>query len=57
MKDFKSAPWDVYVAALILVAFYVMICVAFPVGMFVFTVTAATILSFFRICHYLINGN
>lgn len=55
--DFKSVPWGVYVAIVILVLFYGMICVAFPVGMFVFTVTAATVLSFLRICHYLINGN
>lgn len=57
MKDFKSVPWGVYVAIVILVAFYVMTAIAFPIGMFVLTVIAATVLSFLRICHYLENGN
>lgn len=55
--DFKSAPWGVYVAVVILVLFYVMMGIAFPMLTFVLTTTIGAVLSFLRICHYLMNGN
>jgi len=55
--NFKSVPWGVYVAVVILVLFYVMMGIAFPLPMLVLTATAAVVLAFLRICHYLMNGN
>lgn len=55
--DFKSVPWGVYVAVVILVLCYIMVSIAFPLVMLVLTATAAIVLSFLRICHYLMNGN
>jgi hypothetical protein len=55
--DFKSVPWGIYVAVVILVLCYIMVSIAFPLVMLVLTATAAIVLSFLRICHYLMNGN
>ncbi len=58
MKErFKDIPWDVKVAAVFLLAVYVLMCMMAPMVGFALTVGIGTILSIARVFHYLIHGN
>jgi hypothetical protein len=58
MKErFKDIPWDVKVAAVFLLAVYVLMCMMAPMVGFALTVGGGTILSIARVFHYLIHGN
>ena len=55
--QFKDIPWDVKVAAVFLLAVYVLMCSMAPIVGFALTVGIGTILSIARVSHYLIHGN
>ena len=55
--QFKDVPWGVWVAAVFLLAVYVLMCSMAPMVGFALTVGIGTILSIGRILHYLSYGN
>jgi preprotein translocase subunit SecD len=54
---FKDIPWGVWVAAVFLLAVYVLMCSMAPIVGFALTVGIGTILSIARVVHYLQCGN
>ncbi len=54
---FKDVPWGVYVAAVFLLAVYVLMCMMAPMVGLALTVGIGTILSILRVLHYLNYGN
>ena len=58
MKErFKDVPWGVWVAAVFLLAVYVLMWVMMPIVGSALTVGIGTILSIARVLHYLSHGN
>jgi hypothetical protein len=58
MKErFKDIPWGVWVAAIFLLAVYVLMWVMMPIVGSALTVGIGTILSIARVLHYLSHGN
>ena len=58
MKErFKDVPWGVWVAAVFLLAVYVLMCFMAPIVGLALTVCIGTILAVIRIAHYLSYGN
>ena len=58
MKErFKDIPWGVWVAAVFLLAVYVLMWVMMPIVGSALTVGIGTILSIARVLHYLSHGN
>jgi Na+/melibiose symporter-like transporter len=55
--QFKDVPWGVWVAAVFLLAVWVLMCFMAPMVGLSLTVGIGTILSIARILHYLSNGN
>ena len=55
--QFKDVPWDVKVAAVFLLAVWVLMCFMAPMVGLALTVGGGTILSIARVIHYLIHGN
>jgi Na+/melibiose symporter-like transporter len=55
--QFKDVPWDVKVAAVFLLAVWVLMCFMAPMVGLALTVGIGTILSIARVFHYLIHGN
>lgn len=53
----KDMPWGVYVAAVFLLAVYVLMCLMAPMVGLALTVGVGTILSILRVLHYLNYGN
>ena len=56
-KLIKDTPWGVIVAAVFLLAVWVLMCFMAPIVGLALTVGIGTILSFVRILHYLSTGN
>lgn len=54
---FKDVPWGVYVAAVFLLAVYVLMCMMAPMVGLGLGVGIGTILSILRVLHYLNYGN
>ena len=54
---FKDIPWGVWVAAVFLLAVYVLMWVMMPIVGSALTVGIGTILSIARVLHYLSHGN
>jgi hypothetical protein len=54
---FKDVPWGVWVAAVFLLAVWVLMWVMMPIVGSALTVGIGTILSIARVLHYLSNGN
>jgi hypothetical protein len=58
MKErFKDIPWGVWVAAVFLLAVYVLMWVMMPIVGSALTVGIGTILAIARVLHYLSHGN
>jgi hypothetical protein len=58
MKErFKDVPWGVWVAAVFLLAVWVLMWVMMPIVGSALTVGIGTILSIARVLHYLSHGN
>jgi uncharacterized membrane protein YGL010W len=58
MKErFKDIPWGVKVAAVFLLAVWVLMCFMAPIVGLALTVGIGTILSIARVLHYLSHGN
>ena len=55
--QFKDVPWDVKVAAIFLLAVYVLMWVMMPIIGSALTVGIGTILAIARVLHYLSHGN
>jgi uncharacterized membrane protein YGL010W len=55
--QFKDVPWGVWVAAVFLLAVYVLMWVMMPIVGSALTVGIGTILSIARVLHYLSHGN
>jgi hypothetical protein len=55
--QFKDVPWDVKVAAVFLLAVYVLMCLMAPMVGLGLGVGIGTILSILRVVHYLNYGN
>jgi hypothetical protein len=55
--QFKDIPWGVWVAAIFLLAVYVLMWVMMPIVGSALTVGIGTILSIARVLHYLSHGN
>ena len=53
---FKDVPWGVWVAAVFLLAVWVLMCFMLPIVGFVLTVGIGTLLAIIRISHYLSHG-
>ena len=56
-EQIKSMPWGVKVAAVFLLAVYVLMCFMAPIVGLALTVGIGTILSIARVIHYLNHGN
>ena len=57
IKQIKSMPWGVKVAAVFLLAVYVLMCVMVPMVGIALGIGIGTILSIIRVAHYLHFGN
>ena len=55
--QFKDVPWGVWVAAVFLLAVYVLMWVMMPIVGSALTIGIGTILSIARVLHYLSHGN
>jgi hypothetical protein len=57
IEQIKSMPWGVKIAAVFLLAVYVLMCTMAPTVGLALTVGIGTILSIARVIHYLNHGN
>jgi hypothetical protein len=55
--QFKDVPWGVWVAAVFLLAVWVLMCFMAPIVGFALTVGIGTLLAIARVVHYLQCGN